>query len=75
MLRLSRTRTRSPRPTSDVAMWDPMKPAPPVTRYIKPRSDAAAFRDDNIANQGPSLMGLAAKGNLVSAPMNAGGGE
>ena len=32
--RSSRTRTESPRPTKVSAMCEPMKPAPPVTRYF-----------------------------------------
>src|SRR5262245_58173268 len=32
VVRLSRTRTTWPRPTRASTRWDPMKPAPPVTR-------------------------------------------
>ena len=37
VLRLSSTRTRSPRATNASAMWEPMKPAPPVTRKVRMR--------------------------------------
>src|ERR1700683_4962872 len=43
-MRLSAPRTRWPRRTNSSVRWDPMKPAPPVTRYvgIVPRTGAKA---------------------------------
>src|SRR6476469_7413685 len=41
--RLSRARTSSPRRTSSSTMFEPMKPAAPVTRYFDTRSSPSRY--------------------------------
>src|SRR4051794_24226678 len=54
VIRLSTTRTRWPRLTSASARCEPMKPAPPVTRYEGIEGKVAASRKPNsVPRLGP----------------------
>src|SRR6266536_2218271 len=47
---LSSATTWSPRPRSTSTRWDPMKPAPPVTRYL--RADFTPWEDPAVSVSG-----------------------
>jgi len=51
--RLSTTRTRWPRRTSSSVRWDPMKPAPPVTRYDAIKNVAVSRKPNSVRLRPP----------------------